>query len=205
MSKVVFKGERITPNNIIEYLKVKFNVFTCQVDMISEKHLPVRLLNQNDYGLPNDCTLSSFTTIINYWLDNSLSLAEIYQKVEKCAYDHHYSKKSGMYSIFMKGLLDDLMKEFGINRTTEFGYFKCLFAKAKRIMNAIDNNIPVALSLSTDHRGYYSNHTITIMGYQVYKIKGKEHVFFAVSDNWNTDTFCYLDYDMLSVICSINF
>ena len=72
------------------------------------------------------------------------------------------------------------------------------------VQELLDKDRLVILSLHSDGRNYYRDHTITVFGYNLYEINGKEKIFFAVYDNWYRSV-SYIDYDELSIISSINY
>jgi hypothetical protein len=81
--------------------------------------------------------------------------------------------------------------------------------KFEKIMNLIDNKVPVIISVNNDGRNYYRNHSMTIIGYTIYRItlvdgQTINRRFLKVYDNWRS-TFGYIDYEVLSSISSINY
>jgi uridylate kinase len=72
------------------------------------------------------------------------------------------------------------------------------------IKKCIDNNIPVVLSITNDGRGYYKNHSVTVVGYRIYKADNKEIKMLILYDNWAFSE-SLLDYNKLSVLSAIYF
>ena len=62
------------------------------------------------------------------------------------------------------------------------------------------NDTPIILNLWKDGRNYYYNHTVLIIGYA----ESENKKMLVVYDNW-FKYICYIDYDKLSIICSIQY
>ena len=120
-----------------------------------------------------------------------------------------YAKKFGCYKgngtnpLAIKRIFDAAAKELKVSiYPTSSGYLKNVGYNFNKIMNLIDNKIPVVISINNDGRNYYRNHSMTIMGYTNYRITQKtgkivNRSFLNVYDNWRF-IFGYIDYKVLS-------
>lgn len=199
-----FERIRLTELNIKKYLYEKFG-YDKDIKLMAQKRIKdVPVLLQDDYGADNDCTLTSITCAIKY-LNSEAPESKIYQVVELIAGKYFYNGDSyGTIPLFIKSIWDKAYKRYGINLTTSWNVFKGLGFNAKKIMKLIDGNKIVLLSLHSDGRNYYKDHTITVFGYNVYEVDGQEKVMLAVYDNWYRSV-SYIDYEELSIISSINY
>lgn len=140
-------------------------------------------LLQKDYGLANDCSLTSLTTIICGIVNKEPQ--EVYNVVEKYAKQYGFKGK-GTLPFFIKCIFDKTLKEFGVNVKTKSGYLKCIGYDFDKIHSLIDDNIPIVLSINKDGRNYYNNHSITVIGYLIYQVDNALEPMLLVYDNWNT-------------------
>lgn len=196
---------QIDNTNVFNYIKQQYkikNISVKKTKIISN----IQPLLQKDYGLDNDCTLTAITTVLNYLLKNK-DPEKIYQIVEMSAGNIFYNGNSyGTIPIFTKKIIDKADKFLNINRRNKSRYLKSFGYSWNQLKNLIDNNKPVIISMANDQRNYYSNHTITIVGYKIfYDIRNhKEIPMLMVYDNWH-NYICYLDYNAISFISSINY
>ena len=196
-------SSRLTENNLNKYLVENYGG-----PMLREKKViieGIQPLLQKNYGEAYDCTLTSITTIIS-WLDPTLDIQTIYDKVESIAKKYLYNgSKTGTMPIFIQPIFNQSLEYFNINKTTKFRYFKKIFFDFEFIQKQIDNNNPLILSLLTDGRDYYKNHSITIIGYSRIQTENRNLAkMLLVYDNWSKEI-SYIDYNKLSIISGINF
>lgn len=199
-----FERVRLTQLNIKKYLYEKFG-YDADIKLMGEKRLKdVPILLQDDYGEDNDCTLTSITCAIKR-LNRTMSENEIYDTVEKVAKKYFYNGKLyGTIPLFIKSIWDEANRKCNCKLLTGWRVFKGLGFNQNSIKELLDKERLVILSLHSDGRNYYKDHTITVFGYNLYEINGKEKVFLAVYDNWYRSV-SYIDYDELSIISSINY
>ena len=193
---------RITKYNLKKYLDDTYG--NRQVQPCSHKQLDGFIpLLQNDYGEANDCTLTSMTAIIFYLSEQKLAVKDIYPVVEKFAKKYGYRGNRGtpfatIRMIFQKSLANFKMP-------TAYGkYLRGIGYKFKDIKAEINKGNPVILSLDHDGKDYYDNHSITIVGYELYKINNKDVPMLIVYDNWYK-AIAYVDYNKMSRFSSIHF
>ena len=196
---------RLERTNLEQYLKETYE--EGEIQEIEKLTLPIRGLNQGDYGKRLDCTIVSITMVIRYYCNYSIETQEIYDFVEKTAKKLFYNGETGGTPfIVIKAILDTSLKHFGLEKSRKQYLIKehCVgytFDIIKRQLNLMR---PIILSMKNDGRNYYVNHTVTVMGYIMVKVGNRAVPILQVLDNW-TKLISYIDYNKLSVISSINF
>jgi hypothetical protein len=199
-----YKGKRITLKTIVDYIAQKYGATpVIQKEYIIDDFRP---LLQEDYGGDNDCTLTSITACVNYYSKNIYDINSIYNFVEKIAKRHLYRANIGTNPLFIQCIYNQTLKKFPNSRRkiTTAKYLKDVGFNFNAIKSAINKKHPVVLSLWDDGRKYYSNHSITVIGYQEYKVGKKVIKILVVYDNWTREK-CCVDYGSLSTICSANY
>lgn len=203
-----FDRKRLDSSNISQYLEEIYP--GSRKRAIKSKTLDMTFYIQDDYGLAGDCTITSLMTCLSYYLNYEKSDEEVYNVVEKYAKKFGCYKGNGTNPLAIKRIFDAAAKELKVSiYPTSSGYLKNVGYNFNKIMNLIDNKIPVVISINNDGRNYYRNHSMTIIGYTNYRITQKtgkivNRRFLKVYDNWRS-TFGYIDYEVLSSISSINY
>lgn len=197
----------ITWSNLESYIAAEYpNVPAGQKRLIDKYELQVEGFRQNDYGPDNDCTIISIAIIVYTKLKNlnkgisPYSFQKIYDTALKYAKRCGYTPETGTWPFFNNYILRKTLSTFGIKKKVKSAYFKRIGFHAKHFKKYL----PLNLSISSDGRGYYEDHSVTIIGYVIYNIAGKEKVFLTVLDNWSTE-YRYIDFDRLGTISSINY
>ena len=185
--------------NIERYLKTTYG------ELVLEEHDKITDITpflQDSYGEDGDCTLISILTIVKFY-NPKLEPKEIYNYIEKIAKKYLYNGSWGTIPTFNKAIVKKVLTHFNINKEIVSKYIKDVGFNADTIIKQIKNDIPVIISISKDGRNYYDNHTITIIGYNVYKNKeNKKIIIFRVYDNW-IRKISFLDYQLLRKDCMI--
>ena len=204
-----FNSKRLTSSNMNEYLEALYP--QSRKRAIKSKSLKMKSFLQNDFGLSNDCTLTSIMTCLVYHSGNRLDPNVVYGIVEKYAKNYGYTGTKGTNPLVIKRIYDASAYELRLNSIvpTSTGYLKNVGYNYEKICELIGKNIPIIISINNDGRNYYRNHSMTIMGYITYRLtlsSGKNVLrkFLRVYDNWY-DTISYIDYETLSYISSINY
>jgi len=170
--------------------------------MIGYKHIDVIPYLQNDYGEEGDCTLVSILTVVKFYKPE-LNKREVYDYIEKIAKKYLYKSTWGTLPFFNKNIVKEVFKHFDIDKQVFLKSIKGLGFNENTIINQLKNSIPVIISITRDGRNYYDNHTITIVGYNIYENEnGKKKIMFRIYDNWKM-TVSFLDYDVLRNDCII--
>lgn len=159
-------------------------------------------LNQNNYGLPLDCSLTSITAVLfnKFGHKNKYTVKDIYNQVEKIASEKYFYEgtKRGTWSCFIPSIYsqaaNNLFQQQSKMRTCigkGLGY--CF----ETIKKEIDKGNPIILNISKDKGNKYNNHTITIIGYD------SETQNLIVNDNWKTKAvkYKYSNIPFISSIC----
>lgn len=198
-----FEKKRLNSTNVEEYLKKKFN--TENVEQISSKVLNIIPLLQNNYGEAGDCTLTSITTCVNYYKAGQTTIQEIYDYVEKVAKKWGYNGNIGTFPLFIQRIYNEVLKKFPCTKKrTAQRYLKNVGFNFNTIKNTINKSTPIVLSINNDGRNYYKNHSITIIGYKMFKVNKRTVNMLVVYDNWYASE-SYVDWDALPIIASINY
>ena len=199
-----FNSIRISENNLTEYLHAKFPTATNFVYLAPVRLTAVPQLLQRDYGKALDCTLTSITAVMMYYLPHKGD-NEIYDEVEKVAEKYFYNgDKKGTNPIFIRSIMKDVAKHFGLKKSMKVRYLNGICFNFNSIKKMIGKKIPVIINIFKDGRKYYDDHSITITGYREIKVDGKTKKFLIVQDNWAKD-YSYLDFDCLGMIASLNY
>lgn len=194
-------AESLRYDNILSYIQENYG----EIKSIEKRTVPaIQSFLQDDFEGASDCTLTSILTVTNYFTEIEKPL-DCYNFIKKIAKKVFYTDNHGTFATTINFIVKRVFKNYGIKYKPRARFFKGIFVKPKYIKDNIDHRKPVLLSLWKDGRGYYDNHTITIIGYGVYTtIDQKEHFILQIYDNWSKQL-RYLDYEKLSIICSINY
>ena len=192
---------RISEYNINLYLK---NTYGSTPTLKQQKKLDgFKHLLQRDYGEANDCTLTSITAIVYFLSSGKHTVRDIYNYVEKIAKKYLYKGTRGTPFITIRKIFHEVLKHYGLPKAyvkfaKEIGY------KFKHITAEINKGNPLVLSMVDDGNDYYENHSVTIIGYAIYQVGGKQVRMLAIADNWDKSV-CYVDYEKLSAVSSIHY
>lgn len=159
-------------------------------------------LNQNNYGLPLDCSLTSITAVLfhKFGRKSKYTVRDIYNQVEKIASEKYFYEgtKRGTWSCFIPSIYSasaqNLFQQQSKMRTCigkGLGY--CF----ETIKKEIDKGNPIILNISKDKGNKYNNHTITIIGYD------EENQDLIINNNWETKAvkYKYSNIPFISSIC----
>lgn len=190
---------RLYSLNILLYLKELYSV--------SHILAPVRHINvainylQNDFGPTNDCTLTSAMTILKYYLKD-IDENVIYNTIYKFGLKYGFTEKWGTIPVVHRIILSKAAQELKLNNKFTSCYIKGIGYNFEKIKKVLDENKLVMLSVFNDGRNYYESHSITVVGYEIYTINGKEVPMLLVYDNWY-NSYSYVDYSRISPISMI--
>lgn len=150
---------------------------------------------QNDYGLEGDCSITSIATLISFLEQKNFD--NVYNKVETEAKRFFYKGK-GTIPFFIKFIASNSSD----NKKFQDRYIKNFGFRFSTIKNLINDKKPIILSLFNDGRNYYKNHTVLIVGYEIWQVGHKKRKMLIIYDNW-TSSYSYIDYNKLSKISTI--
>ena len=204
MDKTSYKGKCLYNEDLLPYLVEKYG--TDNIMLLKEGEIAkYPKLLQNDYGDANDCTITSITSVICYLTNNKYSVNKVYDDVVAVATKYFYNgKKSGTNPIFVRKIMAELAKKYGIKKTSSVKYLTRIMYGFNTVIELINKNTPMVLNLFKDGRDYYYNHSITITGYKVFSVNGKYQYFMQVQDNWHKKA-AFVDFNLLGIISSINY
>ena len=199
-----WQGYRLDIKNVVSYIKDAYNTSTV-ISVAAKTISNIQPLLQADYGGEGDCTLTSITTILRYYLKYTKPIQEVYDIVEEYAEKFLYNDNYGTIPIFIQAIINKSAAKVGLKANSFSKNFKEVGVTWDRIKKLIQENRPIILSLSDDGREYYTNHSITIVGYNEYKIDGGNIVrMLKVYDNWR-ETIGFVDFKKLGRVCCINY
>ena len=160
--------------------------------IVASKNLGGNALLQANFGQDLDCTITSVAFV--------LGGEARYNAVEEVAKKHGYNGETyGTIPFALKRIMSECLARFGLVGTAHSAYGKGFGWNFRKVKRLIDSGHYVILNIWRDGRRYYDNHTVTVIGYEVYK----HNKFLIVYDNWHK-TQGYVDYDNLCGIASIN-
>lgn len=181
--------------DVYDYLMDKFGVY----DHVDTEYVSgVVGFDMDDYGSTNDCSLVAISTIAKYYSTLSSypnipnSMSDIYDDVLYYGEQHLYTPALGTLVSVIDNIASDCFDDWGyggINGVNDYNY-----SFDNECMTEIDNDRPFVLSCLG---GTYSNHSITVYGYQIYDGGYKDVEFFRVYDGWVLNT-RYVDYELFS-------
>ena len=153
--------------------------------------IPLQPLLQQNYGEALDCTITSLACIFG---------ERYYGVIESIARRYGYDgERCGTNPLTVRRIMADFMKKQHMTGTARSGYGKGISWRWATVKRLIARQTPVILNLWDDGRGYYHDHTVTVIGVEEYR----KDRFLLVLDNWN-ESISLIDYKKLSTISSIN-
>ena len=167
--KTVFPNKRISSLNIQDYIAEMYpELFwgTCYEVVLND----IPALLQKDYGEANDCTLTSLTAIGVFLKKNQKTANEIYKVVEHFAKHYGYTGTAGTNPFVIKRIFDSVLTVLSVYKDTKVRYLKNIGYNFSLIKKTLDAGNPLILSMHSDGRQYYQNHSVLIIGYKEYKL-----------------------------------
>ncbi|MCR5703495.1 MAG: hypothetical protein K6G85_02635 [Eubacterium sp.] len=153
-----------------------------------EKELPLEPFSMREISTDkNNCVLTGITRIILYHLKRKVSVGAIYCQVKAIATQKGFSTKKGLPFHKIRGVLKLVAEAFGLQSCRVKSVY--LFRIFHAVKKEIDAGNPVLLNISW---GYYKNHTVTGIGYRIYKRNRRTCLFIVVYDGW-TNQKMFLD------------
>ena len=153
--------------------------------------IPLQPLLQRNYGEELDCTITSMACIFG---------EKYYGVIELIARRYGYDGDTrGTNPLTVRRIMAEFMDCAHMTGTARSGYGKGIGWRWATVKRLIARQTPVILNLWDDGRGYYHDHTVTVIGVEEYR----KDRFLLVLDNWN-ESVSLIDYKKLSIISSIN-
>ena len=198
--------QRLDIRNVEQYLVNKY-MPGAEISTTEVYRLNMRALVQADYGKEQDCAITSITALIDYYTKHGHEVQEIYDTVEKIAKKYGYNGDTyGTPSLTIKKILDEAYDTYGLAQNAKEKCFKNLGYTYGFIKSRLGMYMPMILSLWSDGRDFYKNHSVTVVGYRVFRLikngKTMDCPTLMVYDNWVKAT-SYIDFTCLGIISSI--
>ena len=201
-----FNRKRLDANNIQKYMMETYpELFITIKDISGKRLISIPALLQKDYGGLNDCTLTSMTAFAMF-LKQATFANDIYKVIESLAKQYGYTGSKGTNPFLIKRIFDSALIALKIKKETKARFIKNIGYNFNLIKQTIDAGTPIILSMYSDGRNYYSNHSVLIVGYREYPLNNSKKAirFLMVQDNWNKNV-SFIDYEKLSIVSSINY
>lgn len=163
----------------------------------SSKYLNVTPRLQADLeATANNCTLSSITMVFDYHRTQGQAgipsnISTLYSDVRTIAKKYGYTASAGTDPTKADDIVTDLWVKYGHKTGRGNNDYILDWSTAQA---EIDQNRPFVFNIAF---GYYSNHSICVTGYCIYKGSNwynSDTEFFKVNDNWTKDN-RYIDWD----------
>ena len=129
----------------------------------------VPIFTQNDMEKnANNCTLTAIARVLAYHRDTNDRCGipdnkSLYEDIKSIARTHGYTAEAGTWPTEIDNIVDELIRKYGYEGAgTNLYLTEYTFDNVKK---EIDANRPLLLNIAV---GYYSNHTITVIGYYEY-------------------------------------
>ena len=153
--------------------------------------IPLHPLLQRNYGEEMGCTITSMACIFG---------EKYYGVIELIARSYGYDGDTrGTNPLTVRRIMAEFMDCSHMTGTARSAYGKGIGWRWDTVKRLIARQTPVILNLWNDGRGYYHDHTVTVIGVEEYR----KDMFLLVLDNWN-ESVSLIDYKKLSIISSIN-
>lgn len=181
-------------SNIKNYLEDRYGGTATVVN--SGKSLTI---NQSTmYGVSgkyaNNCSLVAVAKVLKYYQSQKnktkidSSIGDIYDVVEEIALGYGYSDDGGTFPSKINNIEHDAFEHYGYDVDCDGIYVWTFTGQVKK---EIDASRPVIMNIL---RGYYGDHSITVAGYKIYKVKNTEYPMIKVVDGWSYG-YRYVDYN----------
>ncbi len=194
-------GQRLYATNLSTYVQETYG----QVKEIKKQSISgVVPFLQRTFEGRSDCTLTSILTICKFY-NLTINNLECYNFIKNVAKKYFYTNDFGTIPLFINKIIKPVFKQYNIYYTSKSKYLKNICWNINNVIQHINNGNPIILSIHTDNRDYYKNHSVVCKGYVNYITEdNKNHYFLEIFDNWNL-TNSYIDYNKLGVMSSINY
>ena len=140
-----------------------------------------------------DCILVTITAIANWYRSSypniPSSISDIYSDVRIRAIAHGYTDTAGVSHTYADNIVEEVFSDWGYT-VSAYNSYVLTFSTVKSQIDSPNSN-PVMFNIAT---GYYSNHTVAIIGYFDYDVAN----FLCVKDNWSTST-RYIHWEAMSL------
>lgn len=190
MSKKYYEYE------VIDYLYGYINKNYNNAKLISEKSIDLENFIQNDFSNQNrNCSLVAITRIIKYYT-NTIDILpkneqEIFNQVFNIAKSYGFNDITGTFPTKIDNIIKDYFDNYNIKVIAKGHYFPNFYNPLK---SEIDNNRPLIMNIAF---GKYSNHSVTVSGYKIFKYKNMKIKFIELYDGW-TRKHSYIDYNIFA-------
>ena len=174
----------------LDYITLQYE-YPNRGKQLSRQVIPLQPLLQRNYGEELDCTITSMACIFG---------EKYYGVIELIARRYGYDGDTrGTNPLTVRRIMEEFMDCSHMPGTARSGYGKGIGWRWATVKRLIARQTPVILNLWDDGRGYYHDHTVTVIGVEEYR----KDRFLLVLDNWN-ESISLIDYRKLSTISSIN-
>lgn len=141
----------------------------------------------------NNCSLVAISKVLEYLKTSKTpnipdSIQNIYKDVEKVGKKYGYTDKKGTDFWDIYDISRDVIKNYGYTPKCDTYYIWSF----DTVVNEMSDWTPLILNISS---GYYENHSVTVVGYNIYTIGNREYPMLRVSDGWHSNKYRYIDFN----------
>ena len=178
MKKIPYGG--IT--NISKYLYEKYGEKGVFVKRGRAIVMNSRSMAQISGRVTRNCSVVAVTRVLDYYGKKGLipgisdDISQTYKIVEEIAESYGYTDKRGTIPFFISGIAKEAFATYGVKAKCKGVY---VFSFEKQVKEEISNGRPVIMNIA---RGFYKDHTIVVVGYSIWRVKGKEYPMLRVID-----------------------
>lgn len=177
--------------NIEEYMNRQYP----HHQWIAGKILSVPDFIQSELGdVKNNCSLASMTRILEYHL--KLPRKDLYAEIFTLGLKHGFMPQRGIFPNKIDNIANDFFKKHQIEGRCRGSYFGNFY---KPVMREIDGDRPLMMNIGI---GYYRDHSLTVVGYRIYRYQGMNIKILEVIDGWRRGI-SYMDYSQLTGLFSL--
>lgn len=204
----------LTDNNLKNYL-ISNNLDYTNLNILERKTLLIKPLLIEDFSsLKGDDAFISLITCANYFTPHEITEKDLYD-LSKQIYARIYEKPSPSGKIvpsFIESIYDEILKYYNIPHfSPRTKYINNIGFNFKKIKTIIDQGTPIILTMLSDGRNYYKNHSVVVFGYTVFEMKpvysslldkDKKINILMVYDGWSKSV-RYIDLKLINPISCI--
>ena len=204
----------LTDDNLKNYL-ISNNLDYNNLNIVERKSLLIKPLLMEDFSsLSGDDSFISLVTCANYFTPHEITEKDLYD-LSKQIYARTYEKPNPSGKIippFVELIYDEILKYYNIPHfSPRTKYVNNIGFNFKKIKTIISQGTPIILTMLSDGRNYYKNHSVVVFGYVVFEMepisysllnKNKKIIMLMVYDHWSK-SIRYIDLKLINPVSYI--
>lgn len=184
----------INKYEVIDYLYGYINKNYNGAKLVCEKSLDICDFLINEFSLNNSCSLVCILRIVEYYF-NKLNIEfdkyKVFDEIVTFARLNYFTEEFGTLPMKIDDILRQYFNAYGIDVVAKGHYFGNFY---KPIKSEIDSDRPLIMNIAF---GGYEKHSVTIVGYKIFKYKSLNLKFIELYDGWKRRK-SYIDYNVFS-------